>query len=106
MGCTIGGGRLLLFGGRCSISGDSLDASYVVQIPVRTSGVAQWEELHCCDAPAARCYHSAVRGPDDSTMFVFGGAGNGGSGLLGDTWLLHVTLVAVNQLGAMASSGV
>merc|ERR1712232_438413 len=72
--CSVGWGRLVVFGGRSSTSGDTLDSTYVVQIPLRSSGVVQWEELHC-DGPAARCYHASCRGTEDSTMFVFGGAG-------------------------------
>lgn len=101
--CALGCGKLVLFGGRCSDSGDTLAASYVVTVPARLSGVVQWEKLHCGTDPPARCYHSAVRRIGEPAMFVFGGAG---SRLFGDTWLLHLTSVAADQLGAMASCGV
>jgi hypothetical protein len=116
----VGGNKIVLFGGRCSVSGDTVDATYVVQIPVRASGVVQWEELHCSKSenslqlkgPAARCYHAAIQGFRDSTMFVFGGAGgdlvSGSDSLLGDTWMLEMTSVTINQLGqwgAVASCG-
>jgi len=103
--CFVGCGRIVLFGGRSSVSGDTVDTSYVVQIPVRSSGVAQWEELHCTDGPAARCYHAAFRGSGESNMFVFGGAGVGAQSLLADTWLLKVISVPVDEFGAMASRG-
>lgn len=118
--CFVGGSRIVLFGGRCSVSGDTVDATYVVRIPVMASGVVQWEELHCSKCsnalqqkgPAARCYHAAIQGFRDSTMFVFGGAGGDlvsrSDSLLGDTWMLEVLSVTNNQLGqwgAMASCG-
>lgn len=106
--CFLERGKIALFGGRCSVSGDTLGTSYVVQIPSQSSTVVQWEELHCEYGPAARCYHAAFPGIRGPTMVIFGGAGKASidsASLLRDTWLLEVNTVLANQLGATASHG-
>lgn len=102
--CAVGSTCLVLFGGRCSISGETLGATYVVRVLTPCSGIAQWERLICKEQPPARCYHSAVRGSTESTMFVFGGASNGGI-LLGDAWRFEVTMVPAGPQGCMSSYG-
>lgn len=102
--CAVGNNCLVLFGGRCSKSGVTLGETYVVRIPVRSSGIAQWEKLTCKEQPPARCYHSAMRGSSNSTMFIFGGASNGGI-LLGDAWWFEMTMIPAGPQGSMSSCG-
>lgn len=101
--CAVGKNCLVLFGGRCSISGVTLDETYVVRIPMRSSGLANWEKLSCNPKPPVRCYHSATRGSKDSTMFVFGGASTGA--LLGDAWWFEVAMVPSGPQGCLTSCG-
>lgn len=102
--CAVGSNCLVLFGGRCSISGETLGETYVVRIPVRCSGIAHWEKLTCNPKPPARCYHSALRGSQDCSMFVFGGASNAGV-LLGDAWWFEVSMIATGPQGCKSSCG-
>mmetsp|Transcript_145251 Transcript_145251/g.253506 ORF Transcript_145251/g.253506 Transcript_145251/m.253506 type:complete len:489 (-) Transcript_145251:84-1550(-) len=102
--CAVGNNCLVLFGGRCSISGETLGETYVVRIPVRSSGLAHWEKLTCNPNPPARCYHSALRGSKNCSMFVFGGASNAGV-LLGDAWWFEVKMVPAGPQGCLSSCG-
>ena len=91
--CALAPGRLCLFGGRDSASGDTLSDTRLITI---RSGIAIWDECLCDPHPAARCYHTGVvwnDGPRSRTelppMIVFGGASDGDSGherLLDDVW--------------------
>jgi len=87
--CLMPCGKFVVFGGRCSLSGNTLGNTYVVQLPSRSSDVAQWQELHCEPRPPARCYHSATRGSKSTGMTVFGGAS--GDSLLSDVWWLELS---------------
>ena len=82
--CALAPQHLCLFGGRDSISGDTLGATRLVSV---RSGVAVWDVLTSKTHPPARCYHTAslwptARGSRQGSgvclsMVVFGGAGDG-----------------------------
>ena len=86
--CALAPGRLCLFGGRDSVSGDTLCGTRLVTL---RSSVAIWDDLKCDIHPQARCYHTAVvwsAAPRPRNelppMFVFGGAGH--ENLFDDVW--------------------
>ena len=106
--CALAPQHLCLFGGRDSISGDTLGATRLVSV---RSGVAVWDVLTSKTHPPARCYHTAslwptARGSRQGSgvclsMVVFGGAGDGDGegndwtgtrGLLSDLWSATVTV--------------
>jgi len=101
--CALAPQQLCLFGGRDSISGDTLGATRLVSV---RSGVAVWDVLTSKTHPPARCYHTAALWPTArgsrqgsgvcSPMVVFGGAGDGdGEGnenLLSDLWCATVSV--------------
>ena len=103
--CALAPGRLCLFGGRDSASGDTLSGTRLVTL---RSSVAIWDDIVCDVHPEARCYHTAVvwngaprSRMESAPMVVFGGAGEGESGhenLLDDVW--SATMAASASAGA------
>eukprot|EP00930_Biecheleria_cincta_P031011 TRINITY_DN21491_c0_g1_i1.p1 TRINITY_DN21491_c0_g1~~TRINITY_DN21491_c0_g1_i1.p1 ORF type:complete len:508 (-),score=66.44 TRINITY_DN21491_c0_g1_i1:273-1796(-) len=94
--CAFGRGSLVIFGGRSSASGQTSNIVYRVQVFWTTTGLAQWDELHCEERPPARCYHTAVcragsrqDANADFEMVVFGGAGDGDL-LHSDSWCFNL----------------
>lgn len=84
--CVLGDNLLVIFGGRSSISGQTLGKTYLVQLSWSRSVIAQWDEVQCKAQPAARCYHTAARWTSSRDgMIVFGGAGSGDT-LFNDSW--------------------
>eukprot|EP00929_Paragymnodinium_shiwhaense_P100302 TRINITY_DN62523_c0_g1_i2.p1 TRINITY_DN62523_c0_g1~~TRINITY_DN62523_c0_g1_i2.p1 ORF type:complete len:501 (-),score=72.91 TRINITY_DN62523_c0_g1_i2:225-1727(-) len=99
--CAVGEGRLLLFGGRESVSGNTEGAAWLISVTrsVVTSLVT-WDKLEMDGpAPPSRCYHSATRwtaaepansGGRFARVVIFGGSGSAG-GVLNDTWCLTLS---------------
>ena len=100
--CAVSSNALCLFGGRESVSGDTLGTTCLIKL---SQGVAIWDSLRVeGEHPSARCYHSAAiwsggamhrQRPSSGEagrlppMIVFGGAGEGDEGnenLLSDVW--------------------
>lgn len=81
--CALGNDTLVVFGGRSSVSGCTIDKTYLVKLSWSSSIIAQWDEVQCKAEPGARCYHTAARFREG--MVVFGGAGEGGV-LFNDSW--------------------
>ena len=87
--CTlVSPGTLCCFGGRASASADTSDATRLCTVswPSPTRSVAIWDLLLTDARPPARCYHTATM-CNDSSMIVFGGAGEG-EALRNDAWSL------------------
>lgn len=111
-------GQLVLFGGRDSNSGDTVDSTFLITVswsPPSTAtaaprGVAQWDVVTFEDGrqPQPRCYHSAAlwggSGPSQPSMLVFGGAGEG-SALHDDVWVLGACPRATGRAGNAGNAG-
>jgi len=99
--CQVNGTHLLIYGGRCSTSGETRGGSYLVQVQQLPPGMVRWSRVCCMAQPAARCYHASVMLPGHgeqpgSTMLMFGGAG-AGDVLHDDAWGLEVRLEGSDQ---------
>ena len=58
--CALGGGRLVLFGGRQSATGDTLGTTHLVRVSWFPAPLAQWDLLHPSPSPPPRCYHAVA----------------------------------------------
>jgi len=100
-------GRLVLFGGRKSETGETVDTVHVVETSWFPSALAQWDVCRAAPdprhgrGPAPRCYHTGMRWP--SGVLVFGGAGDGNV-LFSDAWVLQLHPPAWRRLDAPADA--
>ena len=87
-------GRLVLFGGRKSETGETVDALHVVITTWFPTALAQWDVCRAAPdpqhgRPTARCYHSGTRWCS-AAVLIFGGAGDGNV-LHDSTWVLRLS---------------
>eukprot|EP00931_Biecheleriopsis_adriatica_P106502 TRINITY_DN8093_c0_g1_i1.p1 TRINITY_DN8093_c0_g1~~TRINITY_DN8093_c0_g1_i1.p1 ORF type:complete len:463 (+),score=81.99 TRINITY_DN8093_c0_g1_i1:30-1391(+) len=102
------GSHLIIYGGRCA-SGETADATYLVQASDLPAGLAKWDQLLCEGVrPAPRCYHGAVKLGHDSSgsfsMLIFGGAGDGDV-LHNDAWSLELCIKRDRLHGSQSCRG-
>lgn len=95
--CALSRSLLVVYGGRCSSTGETVGITYLVHVGAHPFGLVQWDQLRCSGAvsPPPRCYHGSTSMHKEQrrlwSMSVFGGAGCENV-LHDDTWCLELCI--------------